>query len=109
MCLLTNPQCGLFFHVPQMTMSSPDPGDSGGMEERGGLSAWWPAALRSQGLILSLSLLAYQQDMAWTFSSPGFPKHKMQSFVWTALGWALDRTIFNFLSLDENVLQPIKI
>lgn len=74
----------LAFHVPQAAVSSADPGDSGDMEERGGLSAWRPAALCTRPYP-AFELPGYQQDTAWIFPSPGFPKHKMEPFVWTAL------------------------
>lgn len=66
-------------------MSSPGPWLLRAWEERGG-------EVIAQGLILPLSLLGYLQDVARGFSSPGFPKQKILSFVQKVLWWIVGTT-----------------
>ena len=66
--------------------------------------------MNAQGLILPLSLLGYQQDVALRFFLPSFPQTENAIHC-------LDRTLmdcgYNHIKtlseVDGNVLQPLKI
>lgn len=99
-----------FLLCPPRAVSSPRPWLLGAWEERAGSSAGVRPPQNTQDLILPLSLLGYQQDVASSLFLPWFPHLKMAALC-------LDRTVmdgghnqFKTLSeLDENVLQPLKM
>lgn len=66
--------------------------------------------MNAQGLILPLSLLGYQQDVALRFFLPWFPQtenaiHCLDSTLMDC-GYNHIKTLSE---VDENVLQPLKI
>lgn len=90
-CPLTNPYTELSFHVYKwqslhLALAPRGVGGKGGWELAGASPS--PQALSCHWVSSGISRMRPQG-----FSSPGFPKQKMQFFVWTVLWWIVDITI----------------
>ena len=81
-----------------------------GVGGKGGLSVGVCASLSTQGLILLLSLLGYQQDMAPRIFLSRFPQTENAILCLNSTLMDCGYNHFKTLSgLDENILQPLKI